>query len=74
MASSPPAPALTRSPMRLFAAESGLMAAAHHTGLVEAFWSLTQLTQAARPHSLPGCVRRVDAPDNPSLPAILSAV
>lgn len=58
------------------AAESGLMAAAHHTGLVEAFWSLTQLTQAAREPDFAGALRArgFNVPDNPSLPAILSAV
>jgi hypothetical protein len=58
------------------AAESGLMAAAHHTGLVEAFWSLTQLTQAAREKDFAAGLRArgFDVPDNPSLPAIMSAV
>lgn len=58
------------------AAESGLMAAAHHTGLVEAFWSLTQLTQAAREQDFAAGLRSrgFNVPDNPSLPAILSAV
>jgi hypothetical protein len=58
------------------AAESGLMAAAHHTGLVEAFWSLTQLTQAAREQDFAAGLRArgFNVPDNPSLPAILSAV
>lgn len=58
------------------AAETGLMAAAHHTGLVEAFWSLTQLTQAARESDFAAGLRArgIDVPDNPSLPAILSAV
>ncbi|NUQ52550.1 MAG: hypothetical protein HUU19_07620 [Phycisphaerales bacterium] len=58
------------------AAESGLMAAAHHTGLVEAFWSLTQLTQAAREQDFAAGLRTrgFNVPDNPSLPAILSAV
>jgi hypothetical protein len=58
------------------AAESGLMAAAHHTGLVEAFWSLTQLTQAARESDFAAGLRArgFNVPDNPSLPAILSAV
>jgi len=58
------------------AAETGLMAAAHHTGLVEAFWSLTQLTQAAREQDFAAGLRArgFDVPDHPSLPAILSAV
>lgn len=58
------------------AAESGLMAAAHHTGLVEAFWSLTQLTQAAREQDFAAALRDrgFDVPDHPSLPAILCAI
>lgn len=58
------------------AAETGLMAAAHHTGLVEAFWSLTQLTQAAREQDFAAGLRArgFNVTDNPSLPAILSAV
>ncbi len=58
------------------AAESGLMASAHHPGLVEAFWSLTQLTQAARETDFAAGLRArgFNVPDNPSLPAILSAV
>lgn len=58
------------------AAESGLMAAAHHTGLVEALWSLTQLTQAAREKDFAAGLRArgFDVPDNPGLPAILSAI
>lgn len=58
------------------AAESGLMAAAHHAGLVEAFWSLTQLTQAAREPDFAAALRArgFDVPDHPSLPAILCAV
>ncbi|MDZ4754591.1 MAG: hypothetical protein SGJ09_06410 [Phycisphaerae bacterium] len=60
------------------AAERGLMAVAHHPGLVEAMWSLTQLTAAARdPHV--GFVeslraRGFDVPDSPSLPAVLAAI
>lgn len=60
------------------AAERGLMAVAHHSGLVEAMWSLTQLTAAARdPHlgfaeSLRA--RGFDVPDSPTLPAVLAAV
>jgi hypothetical protein len=58
------------------AAEGGLMAVAHHKGLVEAFWSLTQLTQAAREKDFAAALRDrgFDVPDHPSLPAILSAV
>lgn len=58
------------------AAETGLMTAAHHAGLVEAFWSLTQLTQAAREQDFAEALRArgFNVPDNPSLPAILSAV
>lgn len=58
------------------AAETGLMAAAHHTGLVEALWSLTQITQAAREGDFVAGLRArgFDVPDSPSLPAILSAV
>lgn len=58
------------------AAETGLMAAAHHAGLVEAFWSLTQLAQAAREKDFAAALRGrgFNVPDNPSLPAILSAV
>ena len=58
------------------AAETGLMAAAHHTGLVEALWSLTQITQAAREKDFAAGLRArgFEVPDNPSLPAILSAV
>ncbi len=60
----------------IHAAESGLMAAAHHAGLVEAFWSLTQLTQAAREKDFAAGLRArgFDVPDHPSLPAILAAV
>lgn len=58
------------------AAETGLMQAAHHPGLVEAFWSLTQLTQAARePHFAAALRDRgFNVPDDPSLLAILSAM
>lgn len=60
----------------IHAAESNLINAAHHTGLIEAFWSLTQLTQAARERSFADGLRArgFDVPDNPSLPAILSAM
>jgi len=58
------------------AAETGLMASAHHPGLVEAFWSLIQLTQAALETDFAAGLRNrgFKVPDNPSLPAILSAV
>lgn len=58
------------------AAETGLMAAAHHTGLVEAFWSLAQLTQAARENDFAAALRArgFEVTDNPSLPTILSAI
>lgn len=58
------------------AAERGLMAVAHHSGLVEAFWALTQLTAAAREPQFAESLRRrgFDVPDSPSLPTILAAV
>jgi len=58
------------------AAEQGLMQAAHHKGLVEAFWSLTQLTAAAREKDFAAALRDrgFNVPNNPSLPAILAAV
>lgn len=58
------------------AAERGLMAAAHHSGLVEAFWALTQLTAAAREPQFAESLRRrgFDVPDSPSLPSVLAAV
>ncbi len=58
------------------AAERGLMAAAHHAGLVEAFWTLTQLTAAAREPEFAQSLRQrgFDVPDSPSLPSVLAAV
>ncbi len=60
------------------AAERGLMAFGHHAGLVEAIWSLTQLTAAARdPHLVFAeslRMRGFDVPDAPILPAVLAAV
>jgi hypothetical protein len=58
------------------AAERGLMAAADHSGLVEAFWTLTQLTAAARDPNFAESLRNrgFDVPDSPSLPAVLAAV
>jgi hypothetical protein len=60
----------------LRAAEQGLVQAAHHKGLVEAFWSLTQLTAAAREKDFAAALRKrgFSVPDNPGLPAILAAV
>lgn len=58
------------------AAEAGLMAVAHHTGLVEALWSLTQLAQAAREQNFAAGLRArgFNVPDNPTLPVILAAI
>lgn len=52
------------------------MAVAHHTGLIEAFWSLTQLTQAAFEMDFAGALRArgFEVADHPSLPAIMCAV
>ncbi|MEL6499758.1 MAG: hypothetical protein AAFZ67_11470 [Planctomycetota bacterium] len=58
------------------AAENGLMATAHHQGLVEAFWALTKLAAAARDADFVEGLRSrgLDVPDHPSLPSILAAV
>lgn len=58
------------------AAEDGLMATAHHQGLVEAFWTLTKLAAAARDGNFVEGLRArgLDVPDHPSLPSILAAV
>lgn len=58
------------------AAEAGLMAAAHHKGLVESFWLLTQVAAAAREHDFASALRArgLEVPDQPTLPSILAAV
>lgn len=60
----------------LSAAERGLKAVANHTGLIESFWLLTQLTAAARDANFERSLRMrgLNVPDCPTVPAILAAV
>lgn len=58
------------------ASEHSLLRAAHDKGLVESWWSLTQLTAAARETDFAASLRHrgIEVPNHPSLPQILLAV
>jgi hypothetical protein len=60
----------------LHAAENGVAGAANDRGLVESFWSLTQVVNAAKEADFAGAMkaRGFDVSPSPTLPAVVAAV